>query len=53
MAAFPFRIDARDGRARAGAIATPRGELPTFTVPTTVLVAVSTTDTLLEYRLVT
>ncbi|HEX2559825.1 tRNA guanosine(34) transglycosylase Tgt [Phenylobacterium sp.] len=29
MAAFPFRIDARDGRARTGVIATPRGEIRT------------------------
>ncbi|MFC3078370.1 tRNA guanosine(34) transglycosylase Tgt [Phenylobacterium terrae] len=29
MAAFPFRIDARDGRARTGMIQTPRGEIRT------------------------
>src|SRR5678816_1506007 len=29
MAAFPFRIDAADGRARAGVLATPRGEIRT------------------------
>jgi queuine tRNA-ribosyltransferase len=29
MAAFPFRIGARDGRARAGVIATPRGDIRT------------------------
>jgi len=29
MSAFPFRIDARDGAARTGVIATPRGEIRT------------------------
>ncbi len=29
MAVFPFRIEARDGRARAGFLETPRGAIPT------------------------